>query len=271
MTLFASHRSLLSFKGTEAKSYLDRVLTCRTNDIVDGDCRFGALLTPQGKIISDLFVYGVGNELLIDVPDALISDVQKRLTLLKLRADVQIERTKDMQVFVGGEPPADCEMIFNDPRAEFALKRIITSKAIPAGENADWSEIRATHVLPETVLDYDTVSAFPADVNMDILGGVDYQKGCFVGQEVASRMKRKSEARKRTLGLSGPDNVQSGDDLHAGDTKIGEVLSWGSGSGLGMIRLDRLSKAQAQCLKPEIHGQLVKLTFPDGVVVPDHE
>lgn len=271
MPLFASHRSLLRFKGTEAKSYLDRVLTCRTTDIEDGVCRFGALLTPQGKIISDLFVYGVGSELMIDAPSSLVSDVQKRLTLLKLRADVQIEPVSDLQVYVSSERPADSGLVFEDPRPGATLYRVLTSEAFATEDDVAWASLRAENILPETVLDYDTVSTFPADVNMDILGGVDYRKGCFIGQEVASRMKRKSEARKRTLGLSGPKSLQKGDEITSGETKIGDVLSWDGRCGLGLIRLDRLGKALAQGATPEIQNQPVTLHIPDGIVVPDHE
>ncbi len=267
-----SNRSLLKITGEDARGFLNRILTCRVDDLEPGGATFGALLTPQGKIICDLFLYNNDDALFLDLPVPVSGDIQKRLTMLKLRADVQIEACEEMSVALSedAEKADACHAHFHDPRRDGLLLRLLLNEQKPelTVPSDKYHQYRAENTLPECCLDYETSSVFPADVNMDLMGGVDYKKGCFVGQEVVSRMKRKAEVRKRTVTLTGAASAVAGDEVKAGTAKIGDVLSWSGNSGLVILRLDRLKSAQERDEIPELNGAVVEISFPPGVEAP---
>lgn len=275
MTTISTDRRQVKITRAEAKDFLNRVLTCRTDDISDGDVRFGALLTPQGKIIADLFVFGVGSDLVISLPAETADDVCKRLTMLKLRADVNIEQAEDIAlVFSATSPEKFPDMIhcMQDPR--IAAKLWIGLRKDKADQTPDdkasWAELRIQQCLPECGADYAPASAFPADVNMDILSGIDFKKGCFVGQEVVSRMKRKTEVRKRTVKVYANTTAEPGFSLMSGESTIGEIQTWQGHHGLAFARLDRLSAAQTKGDSLMINDQSAEIILPDGVEFPSN-
>lgn len=248
-TIILDQRVVVQVTGTEVISFLDRVLTCRLSGLTAGQGRFGALLTPQGKILSDLFASKCDDELYLDLPRKMAGDLIKRLTMLKLRADVTFTSREDLCVIQSNKALADCVTGFPDTRYSGEIIRSIAEKpetgltASQTGASIYQSQ-RIAAGLPECGTDYMANEVFPADVNMDLLNGVDFKKGCFVGQEVASRMKRKTEVRKRTLVVSGAtDEHLSGATVTAGESTLGEVTSWFGSSGLALIRVDRLNAA----------------------------
>ncbi len=240
-----SHRAILSASGSETLSFLNRVLTCNVDKLAIGDGVYGALLTPQGKILTDMFVYKTDDGLLIDLPETELAGMHKRLTMLKLRADVTFELRADLHVFMC-EGDVDFPVIASTTPPGFSdeFNRVITSVLPTTPSNLDYASARTNAVFPEFGTDYGPSEVFPADINMDLTNGIDFKKGCFVGQEVASRMKRKTEVRKRLLRVTGDLNdVEAGAEIKAGDSTLGAVTSWHDHSGLALIRLDRLANA----------------------------
>ena len=156
---------------------------------------------------------------------------------MKLRAAVAIKERHDLGVtaFEG----------MSDPRSPLAPQRRIG----PRGDPSDTSAYHAARIaagLPEQSADFGAEDVFPADINMDLLGGVDFRKGCFVGQEVASRMKRRGTARRRTLKAVMAKGVAAPAPVLANGFEIGMLTSVSGGGGLARVRIDRLADAQAK-------------------------
>lgn len=230
------NRAVLDASGPDTPDFLERLVTCRTDDMPVGEARYGALLTPQGKIIADFILQRTETGFLMDVAVEAREALRKRLTMFKLRAKVEIAMRDDLAVCLdeGG---------FADPRSEALPNRAFSTDldAQPAGANYNTARIRAG--IAEFGLDFAEADVFAADINMDMNNGIDFKKGCFVGQEVASRMKRRGTARRRTLPVRAP-GIEAGMSV-MGETPIGDVTSNEGDLGLARIRIDRLARADA--------------------------
>lgn len=263
-----SHRAVLSATGTETASFLNRVLTCNVETLAIGDGVYGALLTPQGKILTDMFVFSTDDGLLIDLPETEADAMQKRLTMLKLRADVQFTRRNDLHVLVfEGDPELPVLASMTPPNFGDDIKRVISETSVESSEQAStaYTRLRTDAVFPEFGVDYGPSEVFPADINMDLTNGIDFKKGCFVGQEVASRMKRKTEVRKRLLRVSAPEAAAEKDDeIKAGISTVGTVTSWAESEGLALVRLDRLANAIESATPVTINDKPAECHLPSA-------
>ncbi|MAP95906.1 MAG: hypothetical protein CMK07_13230, partial [Ponticaulis sp.] len=244
-----SHRQILTLTGSDTLEFLNRILTCQLNGLKSGEGRYGALLTPQGKILTDVFILTDDNSVYLDLPASMIEDIQKRLTLLKLRAKIEIVASPDLGVFQSATNDVPNQVaVMQDERHPIPTYRIIAPAELAddnwpdALTSPEYQAARFSAAIPEYGLDYNASEVFPSDVNLDILDGVDYHKGCFIGQEVVSRMKRKTEVRKRTLRVADlPETAESGSAITAGQSTVGTLTSASGTAGLALIRLDRLS------------------------------
>ena len=242
-------RAVISLTGADTLALLERTVTHSVADWASGDVRFGGLLTPQGKIIADYLATRTEDGVLIDVHIDARDDLMRRLRMFRLRADVSIEPRDDLNVLSSdaGAP---------DPRHKDLPRRFLIQSS-PDSICDAYNTQRLMAGVPEWGSDYRAAEVFPTDVNMDVMGGLDYSKGCFVGQEVASRMKRRGTIRKRTLVIHG-EGLQIGDKILAGDVPVGDITSCKNGLGLARIRLDR---AEGQSLT--VDGAPVSLDLPD--------
>jgi len=232
-------RAVLSLTGEDATAFLQGLVT---QDVTGAAPVFAALLTPQGKILFDFLLAPVEGGFLIDVDAVAAPALLKRLTLYKLRARVSLIAEEGLGVFLGERGGA--RATFADPRLPALGVRTISARSdAPSAEEA-YDALRLAAGVPEFGRDFSGEEVFLLDVNYDALSGVSYKKGCFVGQEVTSRMKRKGEIRKRTLIVRGAE-LERGAALVAGDVKIGEVMSHQAGAGLALVRVDRLAGAGA--------------------------
>lgn len=259
-------RAVFEVRGEEAADFLHRVVTAPTAGLAEGAAGFGALLTPQGKVVADFVFRKEQDGFLLDAAAAATETLVKKLLVYRLRAKVAIAARPDLAVFVDA-PETDG---FPDPRAPALGRRLYAPGPAPDAESADesaaeraWRRRRYAAGVAETG-DFAPETVFLTDVDYDALGGVDYRKGCFVGQEVTSRMKRKGEIRKRTLVLAaeGADPAP-GAAIRAGETEIGAVLAAVDGAGLALVRLDRLAEAGATPLLAD--GAAVRLTVPPAL------
>jgi len=228
-------RSVFSLSGEGVEDWLAGLIT---NDL-SGDVTFAALLTPQGKIIADFFIYRWFDGLLLDTPTKFAASLHKRLRMYRLRAPIEIEAT-DLSVHaVWDDGPAGG---FQDPRHVSLGRRIVSTRSFkPTG---DYNAHRLSLGVPESQWDFETQEVFPADANMDLLNGVNFSKGCFVGQEVVSRMKRMTTVKKRMRGILFDGDAAAGDRILSGERVIGDVLSVHGKMGMAMMRLDRLRDAE---------------------------
>lgn len=246
-------RSILKISGDGVTDWISGLIT----NSLTGAINFAALLTPQGKIIADFFVIQDGDDWLIDVADKYAVSLQKRLSMYKLRAPITIEET-DMQTYAAWDGQGDEG--FDDPRHP-ALGRRIYGHLECEGEQADYDARRLFLGIPDSAFDFDTAEVFPANANMDRLHGVDFKKGCFVGQEVVSRMYRKTEVKKRMRGFR-YDDILDGDKITAAERVAGDILHHRNGLGMAMIRQDRLPEDDTPLM---VGGREIELLdLPDG-------
>jgi len=249
------HRSIVSVSGADAEAFLNGILTVSTTGIGEGEIRYGGLLTPQGKVIADMLVARQASAILLDCAASAAPAVVKRLQLFKLRAAVAIEERFDLGAiaFDGAE----------DPRSSDAPRRRIAPRASAgAGDPAQYHAARIAAGLPEQGADFAAEEVFPADINMDIFNGVDFKKGCFVGQEVVSRMKRRGVARRRTLKALVPQGAAAPSPILADDFEIGMLTSVSGGAGLARVRIDRMAEALAENEIITASGQPITFDTP---------
>jgi len=249
-------RGLLNVTGPTAGAFLDNLLTNNVSGLAPGRAAYAALLTPQGKIIVDMLVSPVSGGFRLDAPLPLIPDLARRLTLYRLRSKIEIEDVTDKtEVAVlwgdGLLPRVDGDLV-SDPR----LSALGCRAYLPAGarlpegvtpSTADhWHAHRIALGAPQGGLDFVYGDAFPHEACLDQLNGVDFKKGCYVGQEVVSRMEHRGTARTRVAPvlLDGlPPEI--GAAVTAGDKTVGRMGSSTDGRGLALLRLDRAEEARS--------------------------
>lgn len=260
-----TRRRIVEVAGPDASGFLQGLISQSVDALSAGEARLGALLTPQGKIAADFIALRTPDGFLFDVHDAIAEAFVKKLSVYKLRASVRIAPRPDLGV-AAGEPTAPAGLlVFSDPRlAALGPRTIGPVEALAADETTERQYQRRRRGLgaPELGEDFQPDSCFLTDVNFDALGGVDYRKGCFVGQEVTSRMKRKGEIRRRTMIIRGDGAPPPGATIEADGVAIGEVFAIEDGVGLGLIRLDRLADAQGAGAESRAAGATLRLELP---------
>ncbi len=234
--LIQTNRALIRLAGTDTIALLERTVTNSVSSWEAGTARYGALLTPQGKIISDFIALRTEHGVELELHAEAAADMEKRLRLFRLRSKVEIDvQHGHVHLGEGGMP---------DPRSpNLPTRTFLSGEGDPSSGTEGWDRSRIAQGVPEWGADFASGDVFPTDVNMDVMGGIDYKKGCFVGQEVASRMKRRGTIRKRTVLLT-VAGAKTGDSVRAG-TAIGEVTSAHSDQALARIRTDRLANTLA--------------------------
>lgn len=252
-------RGVVRIAGADALDFLQNILTCRLDDLPPAEGRLGALLSPQGKILFDgLFVAAPEGGFLIDTSRAAIADFIKRLSLYRLRSKVTIEDlSATLAVAAGWEgaaAPAGTLIAYLDSRAPSLGQRFIGDRE--AFESADLADTAAYHAhrialgVPEGGRDFAFGDAFPHEAMMDQLGGVVFDKGCYIGQEVVSRMHHRGTARTRIVIATFADGTApaTGTPVEAGGKLVGHVGSAAGAAALAMLRLDRVADAAAEGL-----------------------
>jgi folate-binding protein YgfZ len=238
-------RAVISVAGTDAVAFLQGLLTADVEALKPGEAAYAALLQPQGKILFDFFVFHAGERHLIDCSAAQKPDLIKRLMFYKLRARVEIGDLADHEVGVSFAPVSEVYR-FSDPRSALLGWRIAAPAGkLPAAEGSGYRFGRIRLGIADSDEDIGSGKLFPHEANLDQLAGVSFTKGCFVGQEVVSRMEHRGTARNRIL----PVNVAGGApakgaEVNATGTSIGSILSSDGDDALALIRLDRLKDAR---------------------------
>ena len=250
-------RAVLSLEGAEAETFLHNLVTADILGLVEGRARYAALLTPQGKILFDFFVLKTAEGYLLDCSASQLPEIKNRLMFYRLRAKVTIAERKDLEVGVSpGQPPG--LMAYVDPRTPLVGWRIITEKGkLPVGSG--YEVLRITLGLADSDGDIGTGQLFPHEANLDQLGAVSFTKGCYVGQEVVSRMEHRATARSRILPVQFDGAAPPRDAAIKGVEKtVGSVLSSAENIALALIRLDRLGEAEQPLLTDGVRTHVHK-------------
>jgi folate-binding protein YgfZ len=256
-------RGVVKVAGADARTFLNGLLTTDVTKVTPGQARFGALLTPQGKIIVDCIVAEApaedGGGFFLDCPRALAPGLVEKLNFYRLRAKAICEDLSEglgVMAVWDGRGATEYGLIYPDPRLPALGQRIMLpphlAKEAAADLGAELFEAQAYEAhriaqgVPRGGLDFIYGDAFPHETDMDQLAGVDFEKGCYIGQEVVSRMEHRGTARSRIVPIAAGDFApDAGVPVMAGDRQVGITGSHAGNRGLAMLRLDRVADAQA--------------------------
>jgi folate-binding protein YgfZ len=260
-------RGVLRVSGEPARAFLHNLVTANIETLTPGDARYTALLTPQGKVIVDFFVTeapaGDGGGFFLDAPKALGSELAQKLNFYKLRAKVTIEQLDALCVLAAWNgdtilPSTTTEygLAFADPRLPAMGLRVLIPAEIAqetaadlGAELVDSSQYEGHRIalgVPRGGVDFIYGDVFPHDADLDKLGGVDFRKGCFIGQEVVSRVEHRGTARNRVVPVEFEAHAaEDGSPVLAGDKTVGTMGSSAGRLGLAMLRIDRVADAMA--------------------------
>ena len=231
-------RAVIAVSGQDWRSFLQGLLTQDVETLAVGELRFGGLLTPQGKLLYDLFVAGTEDGALLDVAATHRDAILTRLTMYRLRAKVALVASDRLVVAAFGGEIAG-QGLYADPRLPALGARAYDDRATNADEDA-YEAHRLALGVPGPA-DWGSETTYPIEANFDLLAGIDFKKGCFVGQETTSRMRRRGTIKNRMLPIvfDGPP-PPFGAEVLAGELRAGEVLSGRDGRAMALLRLNRI-------------------------------
>ena len=225
-------RSIHEITGKDAEGFLQGLITNDLNKMGDG-LLYTAILTPQGKYLGDFFLLREGNTILLDVDADLAPGLIQRLGMYRLRADVSILEThRNVRRGTGPAP----EGALADPRHPALGWRLYGAEGRDDG--TDWDAIRVAHCIPETGIEL-TPDTFILEAGFERLNGVDFKKGCYVGQEVTARMKHKTELRKGLATVSTTGCAPVGTEITANGKPAGTLFTQSGGQAIAYLRFDR--------------------------------
>jgi folate-binding protein YgfZ len=232
-------RAVIAVRGSDAGHFLHNLLTADIDHLQPGAATYAALLSPQGKILFGMLVLRADDGFLLDCAASQAAALIQRLSLYKLRAKVEIARRDNLTVSVS---PAALPGGFADPRTPAIGWRLIGAPVLE--EAAGYDAARIALGLADSEADLGSGEFFPHEANLDQLGGVTFRKGCYIGQEVVSRMEHRGTARSRILpvvldGTAPP----KGTEIRSGEKQVGTLLSSSGNLALALLRLDRLAEA----------------------------
>src|SRR6201994_2357359 len=277
---FLPDRGVVKVAGEDARNFLNGLVTTDVAELAPGLGRFGALLTPQGKIPVYFLITeapaGHGGGFLIDCPRPLAQPLADKLGFYKLRAKVAVENLSDNLGVIAawdGEVAMKPDLAFADPRDAALGWRILAPQELAPKvadligadlvDAADYEAHRIANGVPRGGLDFMYNDAFPHETNMDRLHGVDFDKGCYVGQEVVSRMQHRGTARTRTVKVVFDAFAsETGRPILAGDKQVGTMGSASGPNGLALMRIDRVADALDAAIPLTSGGLAIRVAEP---------
>ncbi|MER9601757.1 folate-binding protein YgfZ [Mesorhizobium sp. M0243] len=242
-------RALISVSGPDAEHFLQNIVTTDLDILAPGEAKPGALLTPQGKILFDFLISRTGeNAFRLECRADIADDFIRRLTLYKLRAKVEIAKSDQAFVTVAWGHESTPSQSDSTAAADTRFpKGAVTRSYGETDERSDlaaWQAFRIAGGIAESGSDYQLGDAFPHDVLLDETGGVGFKKGCYVGQEVVSRMQHRGTARRRVLIVSADRPLPApGSELTVEGRPVGTLGSTAGTIGLAIVRIDRIKAA----------------------------
>lgn len=245
-------RTLFRLSGADRLNFLQNLVT---NDVkgLEAGLVWTALLTPQGKYLADFFLVPQQDEaVLLDVATPLAADLGKRLTMYRLRADVSIEQTA-IAVTRATTTPAP-QGALPDPRhPALGWRHYGDAATAQHADNTDWDALRVAHVVPESGVELLPNESYPLEMGFERLHGVDFRKGCYVGQEVTARMKHKTELKKGLVRLRVEGAAPVGTPITVDDRPAGTLYTQSQGAGLAWLRFDRAVSGEMRAADARLH------------------
>lgn len=229
-------RRIVLLTGADVLTFLQGLVSNDVLPLQDRDgIVYAALLSPQGKYLADFFVLRWQGQILLDLPEPLADATLRRLSMYRLRADVKIEPT-DLHLSRGtGVAPTGS---LPDPRHPALGWR--SYGPATQDDGTDWDALRVAHLIPETLAELTPDDSYILECGFERLHGVDFRKGCYVGQEVTARMKHKTELRKGLTRVEISEPVPFGTEVMAGTKAIGQILTQSGNMAIAYLRLDQV-------------------------------
>ncbi len=274
-------RGVVKVAGDDARNFLHGLVTADILKLAPEAARFCALLSPQGKIIADFFIAEApaqdGGGFFLDLPRTLVKPVVDKLNLYKLRARVLVEDLSEVLGILAawdGQGTTSVGLCYADPRLPALGLRVMLPPHRAADAAAELAAVivgsgeydahRIALGIPRGSVDFSYNDAFPHEADMDQLGGVDFAKGCYVGQEVVSRMEHRGIARTRALPVRYDGAAPAaGVAVMAGERQVGTMGSSAEGRGIALVRLDRVVDALSRGELLLAGGVAIRLSKPD--------
>jgi folate-binding protein YgfZ len=242
-----SDRAVIALEGTEARVFLQGLITNDLERLAPGKGLYAALLAPQGKILFDFLIAEGDGALLLDVPAVNAEALVKKLKQYRLRAKIEIALRPQLAVYAGlTGRPGERAISFPDPRLAALGPRGIGAVAEMPAElpgPALYHAARLDLGVPEGN-DFGSDRIFALDAGLDELHAIAFDKGCYVGQELTARMKHRGTDRKRILAVSADTPLPPAGEIKSGNVSVGELLSVYGSKGFALVRLDRMDKSQ---------------------------
>ncbi|HEY2836612.1 MAG TPA: hypothetical protein VGI89_08590 [Rhizomicrobium sp.] len=266
--LHLKDRAVVALEGAGARGFLQGLVTNDLDRLAPGQGLYAALLTPQGKILFDFLIAEGDGAVLLDCAVETAEALVKRLSMYRLRAKIDIAIRPQLAVYAGlSGRPAERAVTFADPRLAALGPRSIGAVA----EMPDFLEGPASYHAARLALgvpegsDFGSGEIFALDAGLEELGGVAFDKGCYVGQELTARMKHRGTAKKRILTVRADRALPPGEKLMGGEVEIGDVLSIYGSEGFVLARLDRLERNRLDLAKASLRIANIPVT----VAIPE--
>lgn len=269
--VFLKDRSLLRIGGSEAAAFLHNLITTDVVSLPVDEARPGGLLTPQGKILFDFMIWREGDDFILETDIGQRDGLLKRLTMYKLRAAVEIVPMAENGVTVSWDMDTPQEGVKDSRFAKAGITLLRRIGMQGSDSETLYDVLRIANGISASGRDFELQDAFPHDVLMDLNGGLSFRKGCYIGQEVISRMQHRGTARRRIVIVAGKNDLPAtGTAITAGGKSLGTMGSVAGTQGLAILRIDRAGEAMANGMPILAGDSPVSLALPawSGLAFP---
>ena len=260
-----SDRSVMSINGADAKKFLQGIITCNVLEISNNSI-YGSILTPQGKLLYDFIIYRYERGFLLDTSKIIFDDLKKLLNMYKLRSEVNLEDRNDLSVFVDLNNTKENSKNIDPRYHKMGTREILNSNnEISSTKETVYEKQKINLGIAEIGNDIKPGEVFPMEANIDYLKGIDFKKGCFIGQEVSSRMYRKGNAKKRIVTFRSNDNFTNNEEIVYNDRIIGRMINKIDDCGIALIKIETITNLKVKTLSitSENEKKNMVISFPE--------
>ena len=252
-----ANRSLIAVSGNDCGDFLQSIITI---DLATDDKELlsSCFLSPQGKLLNQFFIKKEKNQFLIDLHKKSLKSFIEKLQLYKLNADVYFEEMKDLEVVICLDN--EFEDSFPDPRHKDLGWRGIRKKGSSKTNQLNYEKKKISLGIVEEGEDFISGEFFPIELNFDHLNSISFKKGCFIGQEVTSRMHRKGKPKKRVFSITSDRNNKPGEDIYFENKKIGSIIKSFENNSVAILKTDALSKIEEEKTAVYINDEETSIT-----------
>ena len=243
-----SDRSVMSINGADAEKFLQGIITCNVLEISSNSI-YGSILTPQGKLLYDFIIYRNEKGFLLDASKIIFNDLKKLLNMYKLRSEINLHDRDDLSVFVDLNNTKENSQNIDPRYHKMGTREILNSNnEISSTSKTIYDKQKINLGIAEIGSDIQPGEVFPMEANLDYLKGIDFKKGCFIGQEVSSRMYRKGNAKKRIVTFESKDTFTNDEDLVYNDRIIGRMIKKIDDCGIALIKIETITNPEIKTL-----------------------